>query len=63
MTEDVFVRLRKFMDTLPAGFPETPTGVEIKLLKKMFTPEQAELTLKLSQEPESVSVIAGRTER
>lgn len=38
MTEDVYKRLRVFLDRLPAGFPETPTGVEIKLLMKMFTP-------------------------
>lgn len=60
MADDVYVRLREFMDKLPAGFPETPTGVEIKILKKMFTPEQAELTMKLSREPESVSDIAQR---
>lgn len=61
MADDVYVRLRAFMDKLPAGFPETPTGVEIKILQKMFTPEQAELTMKLSKEPESVSDIARRT--
>lgn len=61
MADDVYVQLRKFMDKLPAGFPETPTGVEIRVLKKMFTPEQAELTMKLSMEPESVSDIAQRT--
>jgi len=61
MTDDVYVSLREFLDTLPAGFPETPTGVEIKLLKKMFTPDQAELTMKLSSKPESVSDIAART--
>jgi Na+-translocating ferredoxin:NAD+ oxidoreductase subunit B len=61
MTNDVYVRLREFLDKLPAGFPETPTGVEIKLLKKMFTPEQAELTMKLTSEPETPAQIAGRT--
>ncbi|MBU4315662.1 MAG: 4Fe-4S binding protein [Proteobacteria bacterium] len=61
MTEDVYKRLRVFLDRLPAGFPETPTGVEIKLLKKMFTPEQAALTLQLKSEPETVPEIAGRT--
>lgn len=60
MTDDVYTRLREFLDKLPAGFPETPTGVEIKLLKKMFTPEQAELTMKLKAEPEPVSEIAAR---
>jgi len=60
MAEDVYTKLREFLDKLPAGFPETPTGVEIKILKKMFTPEQAELTMKLKSEPESVSAIAKR---
>ena len=61
MSEDVYTRLREFMDTLPGGYPATPSGVEIKLLKKLFTPEQAELTMKLGQEPEEVQSIAART--
>lgn len=61
MTEDVYKQLREFLDRLPAGFPETPTGVEIRLLKKMFTPEQAVLTMKLKNEPETVAEIACRT--
>ncbi len=60
MTTDAYKRLREFMDTLPAGFPATPGGVEIKILKKLFTPEQAELAMKLSREPEEVSAIAAR---
>ena len=58
MSEDVYTRLREFMDTLPTGFPATPNGVEIKILKKLFTPEEAELTMKLSKEPEEVREIA-----
>jgi len=42
---DVYSRLRKYLDELPAGYPETPTGVEIRLLEKIFTPEEAELFL------------------
>jgi ferredoxin len=60
MSEDVYLRLREFMDELPAGYPATPTGVEIKILKKLFTPEQAELTMQLSKEPEEVQAIAAR---
>ena len=60
MSKDVYTRLREFMDTLPSGFPATPTGVEIKILKKLFTPEQAELTMKLGTEPEGVREIAER---
>ena len=54
MNEDVYTQLREFMDSLPGGYPATPSGVEIKLLKKLFTPEQAELTMKLRQEPTKV---------
>lgn len=61
MSEDIYARLREFMDSLPGGYPATPSGVEIKLLKKLFTPEQAELTMKLRQEPEDVPSIAART--
>jgi len=60
VSTDVYTRLREFMDTLPAGFPATPSGVEIRILKKLFTPEQAELTMKLGREAEEVSAIAKR---
>ncbi|MFO7964086.1 MAG: 4Fe-4S binding protein [Desulfobacterales bacterium] len=61
MADNVYKRLREFLDRLPAGFPETPDGVEIKLLKKMFTPEQAELVMNLTSTPETVAEIASRT--
>ena len=60
MAEDVYARLREFLDALPGGFPATDSGVEIKILKKLYTPEQAELTLKLKNEPETVPDIARR---
>ncbi len=61
MSEEVYIKLREFLDTLPTGYPESPTGVEIKILKKLFTPDQAELTMKLKKEPEAIQEIAGRT--
>jgi electron transport complex protein RnfB len=60
VSTDVYTRLREFMDTMPTGFPATPSGVEIRILKKLFTPEQAELAMKLGREPEEVSAIAAR---
>ena len=60
MGEDVYVRLREFMDTLPSGYPATPTGVEIRILKRLFSPEEAELTMKLKSEPEEVPAVAAR---
>ena len=60
MAEDIYARLRQFLDELPGGYPATGSGVEIKILKKLYTPEQAELTLKLSRDPEEVPDIAER---
>jgi NAD-dependent dihydropyrimidine dehydrogenase PreA subunit len=60
MNENVYVRLRKFLDELPGGFPSTESGVEIKILKWLFTPEEARLTLNLTEEPEEVSALAKR---
>ena len=60
MSEDIYVKLREFMDTMPAGYPTTPNGVEIRILKKLFTPGDAEMVMKLKTEPEPVSAIAAR---
>jgi ferredoxin len=60
MGEDVYVKLREFMNALPTGYPSTPSGVEIRILKKLFSPEEAELTMQLKNEPEEVPAIAVR---
>ena len=60
MTEELYARLREYMDNLPGGYPATDTGVEIRILKKLFTPEDAELTLQLKNEAEEVPAIADR---
>ncbi len=60
MSENIYVRLREFMDTMPAGYPATPSGIEIKILKKMFSPDDAEMVMKLKTEPEEISAIAAR---
>ena len=47
MSEEVYRRLQQYFDTFPVGFPATKTGVEIRLLKKLFTPEEAVIAIKL----------------
>ena len=49
MHEEVYHKLAKVLDTLPNGFPATESGIEIRLLKKIFTPEQADLFCKPSE--------------
>jgi len=60
MGDDVYVKLREFMNTLPAGYPSTPSGVEIRILQKLYSPEEAELTMQLKNEPEEIPAIATR---
>jgi electron transport complex protein RnfB len=60
MGEDVYVRLREFLDGMPGGFPATESGVEIKILQRYFTPQEAEVTLQLKPLPEPVGAIAAR---
>ena len=43
MNDEIYRRLAQVLDTLPNGFPATESGVEIRLLKRVFTPEQAEV--------------------
>lgn len=63
MSDDVYYRLAKVLDTLPSGFPATDDGLEIKILKKVFQPEQAELFCDLRLEYETPEQIAQRTGR
>jgi Pyruvate/2-oxoacid:ferredoxin oxidoreductase delta subunit len=60
MSDDIYTQLREFMDKTPGGFPTTESGVEMKILKKLFTPEQARVTLGLTLMPEPPSQIAER---
>jgi ferredoxin len=45
---------------MPAGYPRTESGVEMRILRRLFTPEDAELTLHLTLIPEEPRVIARR---
>lgn len=51
--EDVYRRLAERLDAIPNGFPSTESGVELRLLAKIFTPEEAALAsvMRLMAEP------------
>jgi len=57
---DVYKQLAKKLDEMPNGYPATESGVELKILKKIFTPDEAEIALKLKPIPETVETIAER---
>jgi hypothetical protein len=57
---DIFSRLAEHLDNLPGGFPPTESGVELRILRQLFSPEEAELALHLLLIPEGSRVIARR---
>ncbi|MBU0514666.1 MAG: 4Fe-4S binding protein [Proteobacteria bacterium] len=63
MTDDVYARLRQYLDQFPLGFPRTASGVEIEILKQLFTPAQAETALLVSPFLETAGQIAARAGR
>jgi len=61
MGTDVYNQLACHLDHLPGGFPATDSGVEIRILKRLFSPDQARLACHLTLIAESVPVIALRS--
>jgi len=57
---NVYERLRQRLDELATGYPATQSGVEIRILKRLFTEAEAEFFLKLSPLPEAPEHVAGR---
>ncbi|NVM16353.1 MAG: 4Fe-4S binding protein [Candidatus Lokiarchaeota archaeon] len=60
MTVNSYEKLREFLDIFPIGFRKTQSGVEIEILKRLFTEEEAELTTFLTIRPERARSIARR---
>ena len=60
MSSTVFEQLAGALDRLPNGFPRTDSQVEIRILQKIFSPEEAALASQLTGSLESVDEIARR---
>jgi len=58
--KDIYEQLATFVDHLPAGYPRTESGVELRILRKLFTQEEAELFMHLTLLGEEPRVIALR---
>jgi len=58
MADEVYEQLADVLNKLPNGFPRTPSNVEILLLKKIFSPEEASIASKLCGSMEPVDIIA-----
>ncbi len=60
MAKDIYERLAEHLDNLPGGFPRTESGVEMRILRRLFTPEDAKLAVHLTLIPEEARVVARR---
>jgi len=60
--DQVYIKLQKHLDNQAVGFPATKTGVEIRILKHIFAPEEAEIASLLSYKFEPLKIIYNRSE-
>ncbi len=60
---EMYRKLQQRLDTLPIGFPATKSGVELRILKALFTPKEAKIAVKMSFIPESVEKIYRRVKK
>jgi len=58
---NVYRKLAQRLDAIPNGFPETESGVGLKLLAKIYSPEEAALASEMRLTEESAGQIALRT--
>lgn len=55
--DQAYITLQKHLDNQAVGFPSTRSGVELKILKHIFTPQEAALAACLSYKPEPLETI------
>ena len=58
--KDIYRRLQKHLNKQPIGYPATLSGVELRLLKRFFTPDEARLAINLSYKPNPLESIYDR---
>jgi hypothetical protein len=56
--EAIYRKLAEHLDRLPGGFAPSNTGADIRLLQRLFTPEEAELATYLTLDREEAQAIA-----
>jgi len=61
-TKKQYRKLQKHLNNQPVGFPSTFTGVEIDLLKEMFSIDEAKIALYLNYRFESLETVYKRAE-
>ncbi|UCD56775.1 MAG: 4Fe-4S binding protein [Candidatus Hydrogenedentota bacterium] len=63
MSKDSYEKLAEHLDAMPQGFPRTDSGIEIRILKKIFSEEEAEVASQMKLTPETAEQVAERVGR
>ncbi|RJP73918.1 MAG: 4Fe-4S dicluster domain-containing protein [Candidatus Abyssobacteria bacterium SURF_17] len=63
MSKDTYRNLAEHLNAMPQGFPKTKSGIEIRILKKIFTKEEAEVASQMKLMPENADQVAERLGR
>jgi Na+-translocating ferredoxin:NAD+ oxidoreductase subunit B len=58
--DSIYRLLQQHLDKQAVGFPSVKSGADIRLLKRLFSPEEAKLALHLTYKPEPTKTIAER---
>ncbi|MFX0173578.1 MAG: 4Fe-4S binding protein [Candidatus Hodarchaeota archaeon] len=61
--DKIYIELRKQIDKMPIGLPTTESGVEFRILKQLFTPDEAKIALHLNIILEPVEKIYDRVKK
>ena len=56
--EEIYQKLAEHLDRLPGGYDPSDTGADIRLLQRLFTPDEAELATHLTLDREEARAIA-----
>jgi electron transport complex protein RnfB len=60
MSDKAYQNLAEHLDRLPEGFGTSDSGADLRLLRRLFTPEEAELATQLTLDAEPAEVITER---
>jgi hypothetical protein len=61
MAADIYRKLQQQLDHYSMGFPETASGIEIKILQYLFTEQEAQMFSLLTPMLETVRAVSART--
>ena len=61
--DDLYRALQRHLDRMPVPYPATESGVELRILRRLFSPDDARLALLLGMIPEPLATIHRRAGR